>query len=246
MASASTQRPIAIVTGAGGGIGRAIVRQLVDDGFHVVATDLDGGRIAELAAAESPNSPVEWTALDVCDEAACEALVARLPAVNALVNNAGVFEIREMEELTAAEFRRLHEINALPAFILSRLAARKMPRGSGRIVNMASRAYLGARHYVHYVSSKAAVVGITRALAMELAEKDIMVNAIAPGAIDTPMLDAWGQEKRAGLAAQQPLGRLGAPEDIAYAVSFLVSPRNRYISGQVLLVDGGKSLGGIS
>src|SRR5690606_18812250 len=138
-------------------------------------------------------------------------------------------------------FRRMNEINALSAFLIGRLAAAKMEDHQGRIVNMASRAYLGATNYVHYVASKSALVGITRAMAMELAPRGILVNAIAPGAIDTPLLDAWGQERRAALASQQPLGRLGSPEDVARAVSFLGSEENRYINGQVLLVDGGKS-----
>lgn len=237
---------IAIVTGAAGGIGSAIVRRLAGEGYRVVATDLSAGGVEAARSAQKSGSPVDWRQLDVCDEAAAARLIASLPSLQLLVNNAGLFEVKPMADISAADFRRINEINALSGFLIGRLAAAKMQDDRGRIVNIASRAYLGAQHYVHYVASKAALVGITRAMAMELASRGILVNAIAPGAIDTPMLDAWGPQRRAALAAQQPLGRLGSPQDIARAVSFLGSEENRYISGQVLLVDGGKSLGGIT
>jgi 3-oxoacyl-[acyl-carrier protein] reductase len=117
-------------------------------------------------------------------------------------------------------------------------------REDAAIVNIASRAMLGARHYAHYVASKAAVGGLTRAMALELAERQIRVNAVAPGVIETDMLKARSDTNLDGLRAQQPSGRLGRPEDIAEAVAFLGSPVAGFITGQVLLVDGGRSLGG--
>jgi 3-oxoacyl-[acyl-carrier protein] reductase len=114
----------------------------------------------------------------------------------------------------------------------------------GRIINIASRVFLGARNHAHYVASKAAVVGLTRAMAMELLPQGIMVNAVAPGGVETEMVARQSEEARAALLALQPTGSLAQPADIANAVAFLASPRTDFIYGQVLLVDGGKSLGG--
>ena len=143
----------------------------------------------------------------------------------------------------AADFQRMYAVNMLAVATLTQAAAQKMAPGS-RIVNIASRAYLGAKNHPHYVASKAALVGYTRACAMELAAKDILVNAIAPGLIDTPLLQALTPERRAAQLALQPSGRAGTPQEIAEAVAFLASPRMGFITGQVLFVDGGKSLGG--
>ena len=168
-----------------------------------------------------------------------------MPPITALVNNAGIFEERKFLEVSNDDFRRAYEINLIAAATLTQETVRKMPDG-GRIVNIASRAYLGPRNHPHYVASKAAIVGYTRAAAMELAPRGILVNAIAPGLIDTPILRALTPERLAAQLALQPTGKAGRPEDIAQAVSFLVSPDMGFITGQVLFVDGGKSLGGSS
>jgi 3-oxoacyl-[acyl-carrier protein] reductase len=111
-------------------------------------------------------------------------------------------------------------------------------------VNIASRAYLGARNQIDYVASKGAVISFTRALAMEVIKRGILVNAVAPGLIDTPLLRALAPERIEAQLALQPTGKAGRPEDIANAVSFLASARTDFITGQVLFIDGGKSLGG--
>lgn len=240
----NTNKPLALVTGGASGMGLATVERLARDGFAVVLVD----RSEELAVREArrlqeAGLDVEARVLDLTDEGAVRSLVQSLPPVSALVNNAGVFDERKFLEVTSDDFRRAYEINLIAAATLTQEVARRMPDG-GRIVNIASRAYLGARNHPHYVASKAAIVGYTRASAMELAPRGILVNAIAPGLIDTPLLRALTPERMAAQLALQPTGKAGRPEDIAQAVSFLVSPQTGFITGQVLFVDGGKSLGG--
>ncbi|MBN3725151.1 SDR family NAD(P)-dependent oxidoreductase [Burkholderia sp. Ac-20379] len=237
-------KPYALVTGAAGGIGRAIVRRLSDDGFHVVALDLNEAAVEEVAASvRAAGGSAEAHAVDLRDPAALAALLDALPRVDALVNNAGIFDERAFMDLSAEDFRRHYELNVVALFSLSQLAAKRLPAG-GKIVNIASRAYLGARNHAHYVAAKAAVVGLTRAMAMELMERGIIVNAVAPGLVDTPMLQALTPERRAAQLALQPTGRAAQPADIANAVAFLAASRTDFIIGQTLMVDGGKSLGG--
>ena len=239
-------KAMALVTGGASGMGLATVAKLARDGFRVVMVD----RAADLAGREQQRLQalgleVEAQVLDLTDEQAVRALIRALPPITALVNNAGIFKAGKFLEVSNDDFRRAYEINLIAAATLTQETVRKMPDG-GRIVNIASRAYLGARNHPHYVASKAAIVGYTRAAAMELAPRGILVNAIAPGLIDTPILRALTPERLAAQLALQPTGKAGRPEDIAQAVSFLVSPDMGFITGQVLFVDGGKSLGGSS
>ena len=237
-------KKIAVVTGGAGGLGLATVERLARDGFSVVLVDRDEALAQrETARLQALGLDVQCRVLDLTDEAAVRALVQSLPPIAALVNNAGIFDERKFLDVTNADFRRAYEVNLIAVATLTQEAARTMLDGA-RIVNIASRAYLGAKNHPHYVASKAAVVGYTRASAMELAPRGILVNAIAPGLIDTPILRALTPERLAAQLALQPTGQAGRPEDIARAVSFLVSPQTGFITGQVLFVDGGKSLGG--
>jgi len=240
----SNSRPIALVTGGAGGMGLATVERLARDGYTVVMVDRDEALATrETERLQALGLDVQCRVLDLTDEAAVRALVQSLPPVRALVNNAGIFDERKFMEVSNADFRRAYEVNLIAVATLTQEVAKTMPEG-GRIVNIASRAYLGAKNHPHYVASKAAVVGYTRASAMELAHRGILVNAIAPGLIDTPILRALTPERLAAQLALQPTGQAGRPEDIAQAVAFLVSPQTGFITGQVLFVDGGKSLGG--
>ena len=234
----------ALVTGGASGMGLAIVERLARDGFRVVLAD----RNAELAAREAEalraqGLDVEHRVVDLTDEAATRALARSLAPLAALVNNAGLFDERKFFEVDSADYRRAFDVNLLAAASLTQEAARDMAPGA-KIVNIASRAYLGAKNHPHYVASKAALVGYTRASAMELAPRGILVNAIAPGLIDTPLLRNLTPERLAAQLALQPTGRAGQPQDIANAVSFLAAPHMDFITGQVIFVDGGKSLGG--
>lgn len=235
---------VALVTGAAGGMGRVIIQRLAQDGFSVVAVDRAEAPLAELERELKPKGlDIRTCVADLAQEAAIVKLIDELPQLSALVNSAGLFDERDFFELTQDDFRRMYELNLIAAATLTQRAASRMSAGA-KIVNIASRAYLGARHHAHYVASKAALVGYTRASAMELAPRGILVNAIAPGLIDTPMLRALSPERLAAQLALQPTGKAGTPEDIANAVSFLASPGMSFITGQVLFVDGGKSLGG--
>ena len=234
----------ALVTGGASGMGLAIVERLARDGFRVVLAD----RNAELAAKEAEalraqGLDVEHRVVDLTDEAVTRALARSLAPLAALVNNAGLFDERKFFEVDSADYRRAFDVNLLAVATLTQEAARDMAPGA-KIVNIASRAYLGAKNHPHYVASKAALVGYTRASAMELAPRGILVNAIAPGLIDTPLLRNLTPERLAAQLALQPTGRSGQPQDIANAVSFLAAPHMDFITGQVIFVDGGKSLGG--
>jgi 3-oxoacyl-[acyl-carrier protein] reductase len=201
-------------------------------------------RAAASLAATAPGQ-AQAHVLDVTDSGQAQTLIERLPGLSVLVNNAGIFDVKDFFALTEGDFERMYAVNTIPMFTLARLAAPRMGQG-GRIVNLASRALLGARHYAHYVASKAAVAGLTRAMALELAPLGITVNAIAPGVIETDMLKGRSDTNLDALRALQPLGRLGTPADIARTVVFLAAPQADFITGQIFLVDGGRSLGGIT
>ncbi len=233
----------AIITGAGSGIGRAIARRLAEDGHAVIVADRSADGAAEtVRQLTEAGLSARAEVLDITDPAATQALIDGAENLRVLVNNAGIFNTRDFDDLTPDDFRVMYEVNLVAMFTLCQQAARVLPEG-GRIVNLASRAAFGARNYAHYVASKAGVAGFTKALALELAARQITVNAVAPGVIATDMLleRAEGLE---GLRVQQPTGKLGTPEHIAHAVAFFADPRAEFVTGQVLIVDGGRSVGG--
>jgi 3-oxoacyl-[acyl-carrier protein] reductase len=225
----------AIVTGAAKGIGRGIVERLVRDGYRVVALDW-------LADVKSLGAAAESCVVDVRDRAAIAAIMDRFAPLDVIVNNAGITSTHRFEDLTEDHFRQNFDINTLGTFIVAQEGARRM-RNGGRIVNIASRSFAGAPQLAHYIASKTAVVGLTRAMAIDLSPRDIRVNAVAPGVVDTDMLHYMTPERQQAMLGLQLLGRIGQPEDIARAVAFMASAENRYITGQVLIVDGGRSLG---
>jgi 3-oxoacyl-[acyl-carrier protein] reductase len=234
---------IALVTGAGQGIGLAAVERLLEDGFHVVMVDRNAGPL-EAAALRllQRGASVERHAASITDRAAVSALIASLPRLDVLVNNAAIFWDGKFDAVTEEDFRAMYEVNVIGAFIVAQEAARVMKRG-GRIVNVASRAYLAGYAHAPYITSKAGVVGLTRGMAIDLAERGIFVNAIAPGLIETDMFRSLAPERQQELIAKQPTKTVGQPEDIANGIAFFADPRTRNVTGQILTLDGGRSMG---
>jgi NAD(P)-dependent dehydrogenase (short-subunit alcohol dehydrogenase family) len=240
-------RPTAIVTGAAKGIGRAISERLITDGFYVIAVDMDKEGGANLAS-DYNDQLLEFKLMNICDEQSVKELfadiVSRFGAVNAVVNNAGIIRDNMIWNMTADDFDAVVNVNLKGTWLMCREAAVIMKKQSqGRIVNIASRAWLGNRGQSNYSASKAGVVALTRVLALELGKYNISVNAIAPGLIDTPLTQKLGKDVLQKLIDAQPSKSMGSPADVANAVSFLASEKTQFITGQTIYVDGGKSIG---
>jgi 3-oxoacyl-[acyl-carrier protein] reductase len=237
------EKEVALVTGAGRGIGLATTKRLLEDGFHVVMVDLAPEPMAANAAAlKTVSNSVEHHALSITDRAAVQALIASLPRLDVLVNNAAVFWDGKFDAVTEDDFKKMYEVNVIGTFVMAQEAAKVMKRGA-RIINIASRAYLAGYAHAPYITSKAGAVGLTRGMAIDLAEKGIFVNAIAPGLIETDMFRSLPPERQQELIAKQPTKEVGQPEDIANGIAFFASPRTRNVTGQVLTLDGGRSMG---
>jgi 3-oxoacyl-[acyl-carrier protein] reductase len=230
-----------VVTGAGRGIGAAIATRLARDGFKVVVTDLDG------SAATAVADRIDGLAaqLDVTDKDAALSLAATLPRVDALINNAGIFPPAAIAEVSPEQFRMVMDVNVLGAVIMTQALLRHLTAAAhAAIVNVASiAAKLPTPGTAAYSPSKAAVVALTKLCAVELADRGIRVNAIAPGGVRTEGTAnvSADDDREARFNALIPAGRRAVPEDIADAVPFFLSRDSRYVTGQVLYVDGGLS-----
>jgi 3-oxoacyl-[acyl-carrier protein] reductase len=239
---------VAVVTGASRGIGRAIADSLAEAGARVACVARDEGRAR--ASAEQIGRGSRGFACDVADPEACSGLVeeveAELGPIGILVNNAGVTRDNILVRLRDEDWDAVLETNLGGAFHMTRATARgMMKRRAGRIVNIASVVGLtGNRGQANYAASKAGLVGFSKSVAQELASRNVLVNVVAPGFIETDMTAELGAEARQALAERIPLGRIGSPAEVAAAVRFLVGPGAAYITGQVLVVDGGMVMQG--
>jgi NAD(P)-dependent dehydrogenase (short-subunit alcohol dehydrogenase family) len=237
----------ALVTGAGGGIGAGIARVLGAAGAHVVVNDIDGGR-SEVIAAEITASGGSATSVpaDVAVESAIGELFAAAGAVDILVNNVGVsIDPGPVERLPVGELDRITAINLRSGVSCCQHALPSMTeRGWGRIVNIASRTWLGAAGLTFYSATKGGVISFSRSLALEVGRAGITVNVIAPGTIHSLAFDGMTTERIDALLDRNPARRFGYPADIGRAVRFLVSPNSGTITGHVLHVCGGRSLYG--
>jgi NAD(P)-dependent dehydrogenase (short-subunit alcohol dehydrogenase family) len=247
--------PLAAVTGAGSGIGAAIATELGRRGYHVVVTDID---VAAAQRTADAIASAEAHQLDVTDPAACEAVVQKIVGVHGRldvwVSNAGISKMQRFIDVSAADLARNFEVNTYGVFYCGQSAARAMiDLGTpGRIINTASMAAKqgGVAFLADYVASKFAVVGLTQAMAFELAPHGIRVNSVCPGFVATPMQTrelAWEAQLRASdpETVQQtwindtPLARLQTPHDVAKVVAFLASDDAEFITGEAISVNGG-------
>ena len=241
------KKKIALVTGASGGIGSACARELAQRGYTVIAHANSNMQAAQALCDELRAAGMDAHAVccNLSDSAAvsamCREILALHHRVDALVLCAGVSHTGLLTDMTDEQWHRVMDINVSGAFYLIRaLAPDMVSRRSGAIVTISSMwGRSGASCEAAYSASKAAIIGLTQALAKELGPSGVRVNCIAPGVIDTKMMDEHSEETKAILADETPLGRLGTGEDVAKAAAFLLSDDACFITGQTLGVDGG-------
>lgn len=244
-----TNRRVAIVTGAGQGIGLGIGQALLRQGYLVALFDLNQAALDAAIAGEGSEAEGRMIGLkvDVTDGAQVRDAVARVTqqwkTPDVLVNNAGATRDKRLVKMSEEEWDFVLKVNLKSQFLCSREVVPGMiEQGHGRIVNISSRAWLGGFGQANYSAAKGGVVSFTRTLAIELAKHGITANAIAPGAIDTPILAPLSEEQINRIKGTIPVGRLGTPGDIAHAVLMFASPEASYITGQTIYVCGGRSL----
>jgi 3-oxoacyl-[acyl-carrier protein] reductase len=241
---------VALVTGATRGIGRAIALALARDGATVVGTSTTAAGAATIEAAlrEGGHSGA-GIKLDVTDAAATEAALGEVESqfgpIAILVNNAGITKDNLLVRMKDDEWDAIMDTNLKPAWRLAKACLRGMMKARrGRIIQIGSVVgATGNPGQANYAAAKAALVGFTKSLAQEVGSRNITVNTVAPGFVDTDMTRALPQGQREALLTRVPLGRLGTPEDIAEAVAFLAGPRAAYITGATLHVNGGMYMG---
>lgn len=239
----------AVVTGAASGIGRATARRLLEDGWHVLALDQSADGLAHLATdLDAWHGQLLTRRCDVSSEDSVKEAFAALKTLHALVASAGVLRVGRLDDMAVADFDQLFAVNvrglwlcARQAMPLLKAAAAKGERA--RIVNLASIA--GIRHKINsgaYAATKSAVIALTKVMAVEAGEHGVLVNAIAPATVDTPMVAAHmapGSNTGYKTSGTSPLGRIAQAEDIADVIHFLLSDAAAYVTGTVIPVDGG-------
>lgn len=231
----------ALVTGASKGIGEETARCLARDGFKVYINYAQSDAKARALADEIGGTAIK---ADVSDLSQVQSMFDEIGGIDVLVCNAGISEYGLFSDLSIASWRRLFAVNVDGAYNCIKCALPYMVRNkAGSIITMSSVwGVSGASCEAAYSSTKAALIGLTKALAKELGPSGIRVNCIAPGVIETDMMSSFSEEDKAVLIYETPLSRLGTPADVAYLVSFLASDKSRFITGQIIGVDGGFGL----
>ncbi|MEM6332273.1 MAG: SDR family oxidoreductase [Planctomycetota bacterium] len=240
-----------VVTGGGSGIGASIARRFANDGHRVWVVDRNTANAQSMAQKVGGS----WAECDVADEASCEALAEQVRkaagGVDTLVNNAGIGHVGTIEQTTAEDLDRLHAVNVRGVFNMSQTFLPLLRAGSSStIVNLASiGGVVGIRDRLAYCATKFAVVGITKAMALDHAAEGLRVNCVCPGRVETPFVQQRIEEysdpeaARREMASTQALGRMARPEEIADAAFFLGTDRSSFVTGSALIVDGGWSAG---
>ena len=241
-----------LITGAGQGIGAAIARRFASSGDNLALIDVNQEHLRELVASlAGSKGGILPLCADVSSKEQVQAMVEQVleefGRVDVLVNNAGIIRDNLIGNISEQDWDQVIDVNLKGAFLCCQAVFPTLKKqGSGKIVNIVSRAWLGSIGQANYTASKGGLVSLTRSLALEFARFQINVNAVAPGAIDSPMTRGLSTEVRERLIRMQPTGKMGRVEDIAAAVAFLASADADFITGQVLHVDGGKSCGLLS
>lgn len=239
-------KKVAIITGAAKGIGRAIAERMHKENYQTILVDLDieNGQLLANQLGEG----AEFYNCNISKEEDVNklfsALVKKFHTIDVLINNAGIIKDNVIWKMPTEDFDTVIDINLKGTWLMCKNAASIMKiQQKGRIVNITSRAWLGNPGQSNYSASKAGVVGLTRVLALELGKYGVLVNAIAPGLIDTPLTQKLPEDVQEKLIYAQPTKSMGKPEDIANAVVFLSDDNTQFITGQTIYVDGGKSIG---
>jgi 3-oxoacyl-[acyl-carrier protein] reductase/2-hydroxycyclohexanecarboxyl-CoA dehydrogenase len=233
---------VAVVTGAGRGIGEGIARKLAEEGATVVCGDVnadDAGRVASDIGRTSVAVRLDVTAVESCESVVSQTH-ERFGRLDILVNNAGINRDAMLHKMTDEQWAQVIAVDLTGVFFMTRAAARLMrAAGGGRIINISSASWMGNIGQANYAAAKAGVVGLSKTAAKELARAQVTVNAICPGFIDTVMTRGIPDQIREAQVARIPLGRPGQPADVAALVAFLASDEAGYITGEVINVGGG-------
>ncbi len=249
-------KKIAFVTGAGSGIGESIARLFAQQGAHVVLADVRENAARQVAAEiQEGGGSTRVQQLDVADESQVKAAIEQVAAaegrLDILVNNAGISHVGNILETSLEDWERVMQVNARGVFLCAREGLRQMlsqSPGGGVVINMSSvAATIGIERRLPYCASKGAVLALTRSIAIDFATRGIRCNAICPGTVQTPFVDGYlarnfaghEDEVRQQLHARQPIGRMGQPDEIAYAALYLASDEAAFVTGSALVIDGG-------